>query len=71
MLRILGVWNIPPAVRLYLILAVVLLVVGFLINLVASAVKSGPLLIVGTLFVASGAACGLAAALRAGRSPRN
>jgi hypothetical protein len=65
-LRLLGVWNLAAAVRALLVLAVVFLVVGFLINVVASVVMSGSLFLVGALVVGAGAACGIAAAVKAG-----
>ncbi len=67
MLRLLGAWNLPAAVRAFLILATVFLVVGFLINVVAVAVKSELAFVFGASLVAAGAGCAVAAGVTAGR----
>jgi len=70
MLRVLGVWNLSRGVLVYLVLATVFLVVGFLVNIIAWAVQWDPLFLAGTVLVVAGAGCGLAAAVKAGRSSR-
>ncbi len=68
MLRLLGAWNLPPKVRFPLVLAIALVILGFLANVVARAVSSGPLLILSVLLAAAGAACGISAAVMVGRA---
>jgi hypothetical protein len=71
MLRLLGVRFVPSAALGYLILATVFLFWGFLVNILAAALRSNVLFVVGTLMVVAGAGCGLLAVYKAGQAPKS
>jgi hypothetical protein len=69
MLRLLGVWKLPRSVWMYLTLSVVLLAIGFLLDLLAAVLGSRLLEGVAVSVLVVGIACGLIAAFRAARPP--
>jgi len=68
-LRLLGPRIIPRAAIAYLILAIVLLSVGFIIHLVGVAIDSGVASTVAILVLITGAASGVMAARKAWNNP--
>jgi hypothetical protein len=69
MLRLLGVRVVPSGALAFLVLAIVLLVVGWLVHLIAAATGWSSLLPFEIALLGTGAFCGIWAGVRAARAP--